>query len=533
MRQEIRLDPKNTLVILLIAVLLAVVVYFLVQPTQYLVGAFVIDDGLYYLEVPRNIVSGNGVTYDNRTITNGFHPLWGGVGVLLALVAGTESSDLLRAAMIVQALFVMLSLVCLWKIARETKLELLGTVLAMAALFFSRLDLWLSTMESATLLLCLLLLILLSLRLDLLRSERIKDNVLLGALLALVFLSRLDTIFIVISFLIVQALLRIRAKFALTRLRPAIVSGAVFSALTVPYLIVNKIYFDSIVPVSGLRKMSDTSLFLQNVAAASSNMLHVVANKTNVPVFALVSLIVGGAFVFAWSCLHPKVKPSLGDVLKGGVIPAFVLGVISRSVYLLAYVGEYTKVPWYWVPEYVIAYLLAGFFISVLIRFLSWYWLRNAIVLYATTVAMVLVGCRYLILDANKYQEANSIVYNSATWAANNVAKGKLFAMTDSGVFAFFSNHDVVPMNGLITDRPTMEMIRREGFSNTMRHFEVDYFVNYVRDVVPLPEHIVLYESPVIPNSTYKDHRVAIMNFRDFPDETIKYGLRMNQEVGE
>jgi hypothetical protein len=514
-------------------VFLVVVVYFLAQPTQYLVGAFVIDDGLYYLEVPRNIVSGNGITYDNRTITNGFHPLWGGIGVLIALIAGTESGVLFRAATIVQALFVMLSLVCLWKIAREIKLELLGAVLAMAALFFSRLDLWLSTMESATLLLCLLSLILFSLRLDLLRSDRIKDNVLLGVLFALVFLGRLDTIFIVISFLIVQALLRIRGEFTLTRLRPPIVSGAVFAALTAPYLIVNKIYFDSIVPVSGIKKMSETSLFLQNVAAVSSNMLHVVANKTHIPVFVLVAALIGGVVVLAWSCLQSKLKPSLGDVLKGGVIPAFVLGVILRSFYLLSYIGEYIEVPWYWVPEYVAAYLLVGVFISVLIRLLSWYWLRNAIVLYATTIVTVLAGCRYLVLDANKYQEANSIVYSSAMWAADKVPKGKLFAMTDSGVFAFFSNHDVIPMNGLIADRPTMEMIRREGFSSTMRHFEVDYFVNYVRDVVSLPEHIVLYKSKVIPNSTYKDYRVAIMKFKDYPDETIKYGLEMNEEVGK
>ena len=46
------------------------------------------DDYFYYAIIADNFVTDGRVTYDGTTLTNGFHPLWFGVIVLLRAVCG-------------------------------------------------------------------------------------------------------------------------------------------------------------------------------------------------------------------------------------------------------------------------------------------------------------------------------------------------------------------------------------------------------------------------------------------------------------
>lgn len=53
------------------------------------------DDAFYYLTIARNIVAGEGVTFDGLAPTNGFHPLW--LTILLPVAAAAASDDWLVA----------------------------------------------------------------------------------------------------------------------------------------------------------------------------------------------------------------------------------------------------------------------------------------------------------------------------------------------------------------------------------------------------------------------------------------------------
>lgn len=46
------------------------------RPAPILMKWFHIDDAFYYFKVARNVVSGNGFTFDGVGLSNGFHPLW-------------------------------------------------------------------------------------------------------------------------------------------------------------------------------------------------------------------------------------------------------------------------------------------------------------------------------------------------------------------------------------------------------------------------------------------------------------------------
>ena len=56
-------------------------------PVHWTVGRFVYDDMFYYLRIAEHIVAGEGVTFDGKAPTNGFHPLWMLICVLLAALA--------------------------------------------------------------------------------------------------------------------------------------------------------------------------------------------------------------------------------------------------------------------------------------------------------------------------------------------------------------------------------------------------------------------------------------------------------------
>ena len=52
------------------------------QPIEKLLANFA-DDAFYYFKTASNIANGLGPTFDGENLTNGYHPLWMGVNVLI------------------------------------------------------------------------------------------------------------------------------------------------------------------------------------------------------------------------------------------------------------------------------------------------------------------------------------------------------------------------------------------------------------------------------------------------------------------
>ncbi len=486
-------------------------------------AAFVIDDGLYYLEGPRNIAAGNGATYDNRTFTNGFHPLWGGVGVVMAWLTGGGTEALLRTAFVIQAILLIVGLLCLGRFAIDLGFAPLGTMVAILSLFLTRLDLYLSTMESALLTATILLLCAVSLRRDLLRSKKTSDNVLLGILLAAVFLSRLDTIFIVFAFLAVQAAVGIRGRAGLHTVIPAIRTGIVFTMVTAPYLIVNQVYFGSIIPVSGVKKTGVSPHLFDNIYALFNNVFDTVANKLGITTWLVGLGVATVAVVVVLTCLRPSNRSALSCAGRGGVLAALAAGVIARGVYLLVFIEEYTRVPWYWVPEYVLAAVIAGIVVTSIIRRFRADPISRPKVQFAVTAVLFVVGCVYLLKDASANQHSQLTAYRTAIWVRDNIPEDKLLAMHDSGILAYFSERDVIPLNGLITDRPTMEKLRRGQYLEVLDQFSVDYYVRLMDENTGVPEQILVYRSATLDLGVYAGKQIYIIDYGSFPEQAARF----------
>ena len=70
---DLNVSKKIKNITIILVVLIALYILNL-TPYQYLTS-LAIDDALYYTIVAKNISSGNGSTFDNITLTNGYHPL--------------------------------------------------------------------------------------------------------------------------------------------------------------------------------------------------------------------------------------------------------------------------------------------------------------------------------------------------------------------------------------------------------------------------------------------------------------------------
>ena len=62
-----------------------------VSPQATLLKWFTNDDAFFYFTVARNISSGYGITFDRLNPTNGFHPLWMAVCVLIFWLAHLDT----------------------------------------------------------------------------------------------------------------------------------------------------------------------------------------------------------------------------------------------------------------------------------------------------------------------------------------------------------------------------------------------------------------------------------------------------------
>ncbi|MFZ5481510.1 MAG: hypothetical protein ACOZNI_32410 [Myxococcota bacterium] len=102
--------------------------------------ALTFDDSFYYFELAKRAVAGEGLTFDGRHATNGFHPLW-----LLACLplAGLDGLAIARAALVGQAVLFGAA----WEGLRR-RFDLPGWLVALAIVGPSVAKTWVNGMES-------------------------------------------------------------------------------------------------------------------------------------------------------------------------------------------------------------------------------------------------------------------------------------------------------------------------------------------------------------------------------------------------
>lgn len=304
---------------------------------RYSIYTMVGDDTGYYLAIARNFCLGHGLSFDRLHETNGFNPLLTALLIAvdrlfvrdLSLVACYRAGTLVTWLAIMGSLAVLVRLVSRFLDPQVFAGELRRLAVAASVVFFAGFVALKSNygMDAPLVLL-----------LGLLYLERVQRRGLLapglrsgaadGALLALMFLARVDTLpFIVAAF----ALMALRAPRERAPLVPLIVRAATCAILAAPYLLWSERHFGTWMPVSARLKSSFPAL---DPAASLRTVLHSSLNPADLAFFALafgIAVLTGIRVLRNWRAQPPA--EALGDG-RAVVVMLLTLYLLMRFTYM-------------------------------------------------------------------------------------------------------------------------------------------------------------------------------------------------------
>jgi hypothetical protein len=213
----------------------------------------VIEDAYYTFSVAKNIANGHGISADGENLTNGFQPLYTFL-IVPAFVLTNNDYLSIRIIFILMLLVLFLSAYLFGLIIRDSLLAILG--IGSQELFWIAFFIYLSSLlliinylnglETGLLLLCVLSFIRYYQKLQ---EFNLKNIPVLGIILGLLVLIRIDAVFFVIIFsisLIFHKDIRIK-----TRIIYAIILSFISLLISSPWWIYNYTVFNSIMPTSG------------------------------------------------------------------------------------------------------------------------------------------------------------------------------------------------------------------------------------------------------------------------------------------
>jgi len=424
------------------------------------------DDAYYYLNTARNIVLGFGVTFDRMNPTNGFHPLW---MLCLLPVFALFPNTVDAPVRLVSGGLVAMAGVTAW-LAFQTIREWFGR--PVAAIMVPVLGVpvianhMLNGMETGLL----LLLLCAAIRLDqgwgvLAASASVGRSVLFGLLLGLVFLSRLDSVFIICCVFAAWGMQYVRRPTP-TGLRGILAAAGACGLLGASFVVWNLCTFGHAMPISGAIK---SSFPVPSLSVKTFRSLGVVFHGF---------VVIGTLSVLAWEHYRSSTRTEMSST-KRIHIPVMLAALWFGSAMHLAYEVLFTKwgLEWWHFASHVPGLLfLAALLVWSLITRLSPAWVRVCIGSVALLVVVAVSS------ETKVRGDHHEPWLKAARWARANTVEDSVFAMTDSGLFGYFSGRRTVNLDGVINSY---------GFQKALGEGRLDEFLARSRVT-----HLADYEVP-------------------------------------
>ena len=428
--------------ILKILVLCIPALFFVFNPAK-----FPADDGFFYPQIAYNFVQGNGMKFNDIYTTNGFHPLWMVFCVVAECLNFFGKQNVIYILWVFQVFFLGLGFKLLTDIFFKNNLFSIFALGFLSLVFLSLGTIYLT--EAHLNFLCLIVL------LSFLAKNK-KNEFIFGFLCSLVFLVRLDNVFI-IAFL---GLYFWKEKnYSITSLSKMLIS---FSVLVLPYLFSNYYYFGDLVPISGKVKSSFPDIQETMSLGYLPRIFFVIT------IFYLLLLFF---------------KPTNYKPLK----VYFALGSLVFLFYNLVFQSQLGQ--WYYVPQMILTSLLI-YDLGLILPFKIF---DNKILMYANmfVLAILLSFIGYLklstnlsiagnILSSNSKIESKSeeIVETSIKEFSKVIPKdSRIYVYDFPGKFAFYSNFSVIPADGLVANKEYFNEMKPNNFRSFFNKNRIQYLL--------------------------------------------------------
>jgi len=404
------------------------------------------DDSYYYFNVARHIVLGDGATFDGINPTYGFHPLWMLCLLPVFALAGAAPEPGLRAAF--SLLFVVAGFTA-W-LAYRTTARCAGTAAAFMAVlalgFPVFLNPLLNGLETGLLALLLFALIHSAHRWDLLApAAGVRRDALLGALLAAVFLTRLDTVFLLVA--VFGAIVVRWARDPAPRrpsvlLRKLAATVGVVAALLLPYFAWGLVRFGHAMPISGDLKSSFPH---PGLSLGSLMGLGLISGAGSLAVSALALLLLRGL----------RRPPGAPRVAVPGILAALWVGSVLHFLHTILFM-RWGAHWWHYASYGPMTVLLAVLAVAALrARFL-----RARFIAPVVFTALAVSAAGGFALDARLRGGEHHSWYEAALWARAHLPPQAVVGMRECGLFGYFCGRPTVNLDGVINGYGYQDALR-------------------------------------------------------------------------
>ncbi len=457
-------------------------IFFLAVPAERML-TLIPDDASYYFEIADNVASGEGFTFDRIVETNGFQPLWLYVLIPFYRLVRASPVTMVRIVALAQILIAGTAGLLLYRLLGRTRSGL--AAFAGGAFFIAFvLAPAVNGMESALLVLLLVLLVDRTVRIGFPDRCTVGESFRLGLLLGLVVLARLDSAFICVSaaFLLLAGALRRRAGRRRLAALALMALGA--SAVIVPYLSYNAARFGSPMPISGMLKSSFPAAAFDRSSIASPGPL------------GLLGLLLGALHLGLFA-LRRRAKG--GDELDGA-LAALSLAALLHYAHTVLFM-RWAVFSWHFAAYRVLASLALPCLID---RLLPRAHRAARLACVSLCIALILAAGieryvrRYSIAPRNSWTTAS---FEAALWARGNTPDDAVFAMKDAGHFGYFSERRVVSLDGIVGDAALQEVLRSGRLGQWLSRTDVSYLVQHA-----------FWDNPPVNEGTYDTLDVTYMS---------------------
>lgn len=442
---------------------------------------FTQDDSIFYVVIARNIVHGDGTTFNGLMPTNGFQPLW--LAILTVTVALTRAFDLtgdeavLRAVTLVSWAMIAGTIIVLNHLLRA--LACRGPSRAVAlAIIVAFLGGPVGTLGSEAALTALLLV----------ASSRVAVSILqgpprptaasaaaFGVLLGLLVLARLDSAPVALALMAAVACAQhspVETPSTTPQRRDNTTAGSTVSVslaaaaiVVLPYLAWNVITFGHLAPISAALKLDLSGPWFSSEAVASGGIG-----------LLMVGLVCG--VYGTWDRRSPDAARPIWLALTGGAFTSSMIIMATGS-------GGTTTWYWYYVPHCVAAAVGVALAVERLCvlehqatttRRVS---RRNAALVGAAVLLIAAAAVdlrRPSTAGARRWEEAHEF----ATALRRVTPTGAPVATVDlPGILALVSDHPIVALDGLTGDFAFQRDLAADGVDCVLERLGVHHLVTY------------------------------------------------------
>ncbi|XOV86661.1 MAG: glycosyltransferase family 39 protein [Pseudomonadota bacterium] len=428
----------------LLTVFTAVVAGWLLFSPLDLLVLTVSDDAYYYLNVARNYALGNGFTFDGLHPSNGWHPAWMVIVQSVFQVIDARTGAL-RAVLLVQLLIGAATVAILFALVRRLTASLtLAYVSVALVLVMAPLPVLLLNGLETTLVLLVSLALVFVLVINL-QQDSARLRLLIGFLIGLLFLARLDSAFIVLT-LAVWILLHELKEGSLWQIVQRWWPGGLLAGLmAVSYFAWSYQEFGSPMPISGALKSTFPDPHFRTGFLA------------RVPHFT-------GGLLAAICWLAYRVVTRAGRWQA----PVLAIGIgcavhLAWSIVFMAW----GTLQWHFIAYVPVIVLAATDFLAVAGR-------GARLLLVAAVVLAAAVNLGAAGLKWGHHNERLA----AAAWTSRSLPADIRLGLRDAGVFGYFADQQVVNLDGLINGFEFQEAIHR----GTIESFLVDSNVQFTAD---------------------------------------------------